>query len=122
MVSDDGYCTLAEVEEESKLDYSSIDSTAFSDTNVEATITIQEQKINGYLKVSSAETITDGIQMCTIMLSVSALYKQIKTLYPDNTINIKYLADLDYLKFYLGESSNKRDFGLVTGITDRFWS
>ena len=43
MASDDGYCTIGEVEEESKIDYSSIDSTAFSDANVEATITIQEQ-------------------------------------------------------------------------------
>ena len=122
MASDDGYCTTGEVEEYSGIDYSTIDATAFSDTNLEATITIQEQKINAYLKVSAAQTVTDGIQMCTIILSAKSLYKQIKTLYPDNTTNIDYLDDLEYMVSFLGESSNKRDFALKTGVTDRFWS
>jgi len=122
MASDDGYCTFGEIEEYTGIDYSTIDATAFSDTNIEATITIQEQKINAYLKVSSAETITDGIQMCAIILSAKSLYKQIKNLYPNNTIDIDYMDDLEYMRSYLGESSNKRDYALKTGVTDHFWN
>ena len=122
MSSEHSYATIANVENHTGIDYSTVDATAFADANIEATITIQEQKINAYLKVTSAETVTDGIKMCTIVLSAKSLYKQIKTLYPDNTTNIDYLDDLEYMVSFLGESSNKRDFALKTGVTDRFWS
>lgn len=66
------YTTLADVEAFTGIDYSGVDSVAFSDTNVNKTIAIAERMVNAFLGITdstAASTITDGITMATIILS-----------------------------------------------------
>ena len=126
MVSEYGYATLANVEDYTGINYSDISETAFSVGKVDKKITIAERLINGYLKVSAAETVTDGIKSATIVLAAKMLHDNIMELYPEHTHTGKNLfldmSDLEILKNFLGESSNKRDFALIRGVTSHFWS
>jgi len=47
------------------IDLSTIDGTIFSDTNVVAIITAAEEFINSFLGVSTAQTVTNAITVCT---------------------------------------------------------
>ena len=126
MGSEHSYATLGNVENYTGIDYSSIDTTAFSDAKVDKKITIAERLINAYLKVSVAETITDGVKSCTIILAAKMLHDNIKELYPEHyhESHTLYLdmKEIEVLREFLGESSNKRDFALKTGVTDRFFN
>jgi len=69
MASVYGYITLANLESKSSLDYSVIDSTNFTDANVEAVITLAERMVNAHLGVSTGQTKTDGIITATTLIA-----------------------------------------------------
>ena len=73
MASTYSYTTLATIENLTGLDYSAINSTTFADAKVESIITIAERMVNGYLGVSTAQTVTDGIKVATILITVKLL-------------------------------------------------
>ena len=75
MVSTYGYTTLAALEKHAKRDYSAIDATQLSDTNVDDTISDAEVWINTYIGTVFTGTIPPGIVLCT---------KQIAKIFLDN--------------------------------------
>jgi hypothetical protein len=83
------YGTLAEIENLIGLDLSAIDSTAFSDARVEAMITLAERMVNGYLGVTTAQTVTDGIKTATLMISMKMISGKLRML--------GYLEEAEYL-------------------------
>ena len=74
------YATLANIEDFTGIDYSTVDATALSDTRVEKKITIAERLINAYLGVTSAQTVTDGIKTCTVIIAAKLLDDNLKHL------------------------------------------
>ena len=74
MASVYAYATLAKVENYTGIDYSAVDSVRLSDTHVEKKITMAERMINAYLGVSTAQTVTDSIIVCTIILAAKTLH------------------------------------------------
>ena len=69
MVSVYGYLTLANLELFTGIDYSVVNATALADANVEMNITTAEELINGFLGVSTAQTVTSAISSSTKLLS-----------------------------------------------------
>lgn len=69
MASEYGYTTLAALENYAKVDYSTIDSVAFSDSRVESTITDAEYFINTYVGTTFTDTIPDGIKLTAKMIA-----------------------------------------------------
>lgn len=69
MASTYEYLTLANLEKFTGIDYSTVNSTAFADANVEMIITTAEELINGLLGVSTAQTVTNAITISTKFLS-----------------------------------------------------
>jgi len=69
MVSTYGYLTLANLEKFTGLDYSVVHPTALADANVEMNITTAEELVNGFLGVSTAQTITNAITVATKFIS-----------------------------------------------------
>lgn len=69
MASTYGYLTLATLEKFTGLDYSTINSTALADANVEMNITTAEELVNGFLGVDTAQTVTNAITLSTKFLS-----------------------------------------------------
>lgn len=75
MASEYAYADLAGVENYTGLDYSSIDATALSDTKVDAKITMAEKIINGFLGEDSDITITDGMEVATIIIAAQLIHQ-----------------------------------------------
>ena len=69
MASVYGYLTLANLELFTGIDYSTVDSTALADANVEMNITTAEELINGFLGESTAQTVTNAITVSTKFIS-----------------------------------------------------
>ncbi len=69
MVSVYGYLTLENLELFTGIDYSTVDSTRLTDATVEMNITTAEELINGFLGVSTAQTITNAITVSTKFLA-----------------------------------------------------
>ena len=69
MASVYGYLTLENLELFTGIDYSVVNATALADANVEMNITTAEELINGFLGVSTAQTITNAITSSTKFLS-----------------------------------------------------
>ena len=69
MVSVYGYLTLENLELFTGIDYSTIDSTRLTDATVEMNITTAEELINGFLGVSTAQTVTNAIAVSTKFLA-----------------------------------------------------
>ena len=69
MASVYGYLTLANLEVFTGIDYSVVNATALADANVEMNITTAEELINGFLGVSTAQTVTSAISSSTKLLS-----------------------------------------------------
>ena len=67
------YITLANLESLTGYDYSSIDATKFHDDKVNAMIGVAERMVNGYLGVSAAQTVTDGLYSAVILISAKIL-------------------------------------------------
>lgn len=75
-----GYATLANVEAFTGIDYSVVDATAFSDSNVEYKISMAEYMINAHYGTSTAQTVTNGITMATIMITAILLDENMRHL------------------------------------------
>lgn len=73
MASTYGYTTLANIENLSGIDFSAVDSVAFSDARVEAAITSAEKLINGYIGETADQTDTDGLESCTVYITLKLL-------------------------------------------------
>ena len=71
--SEYSYATVANIEAFTGIDYSVIHATKFTDVNIEKKITIAEKMINSYLGKDGAQTITDGIEAATIIISAKIL-------------------------------------------------
>jgi len=80
MASVYGYITLANLEDFTGIDYSTVNSTAFTDTRVIFNITTAEKAVNAYLGVSTGQTITDGVTTATLILSSKLMNRQMKNL------------------------------------------
>ncbi len=80
MVSEYEYTTLAAVEAFTAIDYSAVDSTAFTAVNIDAKITIAEKMINAHLGVTGAQTVTDGIETATILIAAILLDENMNVL------------------------------------------
>jgi hypothetical protein len=83
MASTYAYTTLVNIENITGIDFSAVDSTAFSDARVEAQITSAEKVINGYLGASADQTDTDGLETCTVYITLKMLRAKL--------INLGYL-------------------------------
>ena len=94
MASEYAYTTISGIENLTGIDYSTVDSVRLSDTHVEAKITLAEKMVIAYLGVSSAETVTDGVELATIMITAKLLHA--------NLIGLGYREfeqdGLDYVK------------------------
>ena len=125
MVSEHEYAALADVENFTGIDYSAINATKFTQTTIDAKITIAEYMVNGYLVTSADQTTTDGIKAATIIITAKILHNNLIELgvhdKEEHTLEIIDMSIPTILRMFLGESSKKRDFALITGITDRFW-
>ena len=75
MASTYAYATLADIENFTGIDYSAVDSTAFSDVRVDATITMAERMVNAYLGITdkTADTTTDAMIMATIIITAKLM-------------------------------------------------
>jgi len=76
MASEYAYTSLTNLENFTGYNYDGINSTQFSDARVEATITLAERIVNGYLGVSTAQTVTDGIIVATTAIAAKLMYKK----------------------------------------------
>lgn len=102
MVSTYEYITLAELESDTGIDYSTVDTAFFTDAAVDLTITLAERRVNGYLGVSSKQSVTDAIKSATLTIAGFFMDNQMKHRgyhkdTPFVTINIE-----ETLEFYLG--------------------
>jgi len=104
MASVYGYITLANLEAKSKIDYSTVDATAFTDANVEATITLAERMINTYLGVSTGQTVTDSIITATTLIAERMAWDEMATLgyQEEDAVKFNVYTDAVLLK-YLGD-------------------
>ena len=75
MASEYAYTTLANVENYTGLDYSSIDATALADAKIDAKITMAEKILNGYLGADEDLEITDGMEVATIIISAKLIHQ-----------------------------------------------
>ncbi len=81
MVSEYGYTDLATVEAYTGIDYSAIDSTAFTAVLIDAKISIAEKMVNGHNGVNGAiSTITDGIKVATTVIAAILLDEALNVL------------------------------------------
>lgn len=80
MASVYGYITLGNLENYTGIDYSAIDAVAFTDVKIEKKITDAERLINAYLGVSTAQTKTDSIIICTMLISAKICHDAIMAL------------------------------------------
>ncbi len=92
MVSVYGYLTLANLELFTGIDYSVVNPTALADANVEMNITTAEELINGFLGVSTAQTVTSAISSSTKLLSGWLLNSLMESLgYSNEKVNPIFL-------------------------------
>jgi len=87
-VSEYGYITGDELEAFTGLDYSAINATVFTEALVMGKVSIAERMINSYLGVTTAQTKTDGVITCTMVISAKILHT--------NLIGIGYYTKEDY--------------------------
>jgi hypothetical protein len=110
MASDHAYTTLAAIENYTGIDWSAVDSVAFTDARVDATISLAETIINGYLGQSSILTVTDGITTATILITSKLLHGKAKVLgyqLDDYTpLDLIELSIKDILKMFLHETED----------------
>jgi hypothetical protein len=80
MASTYGYITAATLENFTGIDYSIVDSVAYSDARVEVIITSAEEIVNGLMGVSTAQTVTNAITISTKFLSAWMLWQSMANL------------------------------------------
>ena len=122
MASVYGYATLANVEAFTGIDYSTVDSTAFSDANVEYTISIAEYMINAHMGATGAQTITDGVTITTVMIAALLMDNKMQHLgYHGEEGHIKELIGMDIhqiLTHFLGDVNVGVDAIPMSGAND----
>ena len=115
MVSTYGYTTLEKVEDLAGIDFSVVDSVAFSVTRVDQAITSAEQIINGYLGETVDQADTDGLKTCANFITLKLLQnKMINLGYQDIAANMDMLnlTIPEILKLFLHETQD----GFVASI------
>lgn len=78
MASEYAYTDLAGVEDYTGLDYSTIDAVALADAKIDAKITMAEKMVNGYLGEDEDLTITDGMEIATIIIAAQLIHQSMK--------------------------------------------
>jgi len=109
MASTYGYTTLAAIENLAGIDYTTVDSVAFSDARVEASITAAEQIINGYLGETADQTDTDGLATCANFITMKLLNNKMIALgYQEitNNLDILNLTIPEILGMFLHETTD----------------
>ena len=104
-VSEYGYITGDQLELFSKLDYSTIETTQFSEVNVMGTVSIAERMVNSYLGKNGAQTVTDGIFTATTVIAAKLMAGAVAELGYDNEEQRIDLIDLSIrsiLRMFLG--------------------
>jgi len=104
--SEYSYATTANVEDFTGIDYSAIHATKFTDVKIEAKITIAEKMVNSYLGVDGAQTITDGIEACTIIIAAKILHLNLIELgfhnKDEHTLELVDMSISAILRMFLG--------------------
>ncbi len=80
MVSEYGYTTLEAIENFTAIDYSAVDSTAFTAPKIDAKITMAEKMVNSHMGLNGAQTVTDGIEVATILITAILLDENMNVL------------------------------------------
>lgn len=111
MVSVYGYITLANLEAYATVDYSGL-APAYSDAQVEASISFSERLINSYMLATYTGTIPDGIIAATLELSYRIMYNR---MVDDGAVAGEYRGELrGQYEEKVGKKSNK----YMIAITD----
>ena len=76
-VSTYGYITGDELEDFTGIDYSTIHATKFAEAKVMGKVSIAEKMINSYLGATGAQTVTDGIEAATLVISAKILHQSL---------------------------------------------
>ena len=101
-----GYITGDELEAFTGVDYQTVDATKFDEAAVMARVTIAERLIHGYLGVSTAQTITDGIKSATMV--IAAKFMRLALLEfglrsdQENTVDLLEMSTMTILRTFLG--------------------
>ena len=109
MASTYAYTNLATIENLAGIDFSTVDSVAFTDARIDATITSAEQLINGYIGETSDQTDTDGLETCANYITLKLLgHKMINLGYQEitNNLDILNLSIPEILKMFLDETGD----------------
>jgi len=126
MVSTYGYITIALLEDYIGLDLSTIDSVVFSDAHVDAIITSAEEIINAYIGVSTAQTSTNGLVVCTKAISAKLVFQIFKTLgYDTNLLEAVLFINMptkEILDTFLGESGVGADSIPMSGANNNLYN
>lgn len=72
-VSTYGYITGDQLEEFTGIDYSVVEATRFSEAKVMSRVSAAERIVHGYLGVSAAQTVTDGIMVCVTIIAAKLM-------------------------------------------------
>ena len=104
--SEYNYTTVAKIEGFTGVDYSTKHATKFTDVLIEGKITIAEKMINSYLGKDGAQTVTDGIEMCAIIITAKILNNNLIELgiydKEEHTLEIIDMSILSILRMFLG--------------------
>ena len=100
-----GYITGDELELFSGIDYSTTNATRFSEANVMARVTAAERMVHGYLGVSSALTVTDGIKTSVTVIAAKlmqmALIEYGIAIEEDDLLDLVKMSTLTILRNFL---------------------
>lgn len=119
MVSEYEYITVAELEAYTAIDYSVIDA-SFTNTVIEAQISIAERTANDLAGTSYA-TAPDDVVAATYLMAKRLMNNLIIEFgYGSEGETVAQVVD-DIVLGLLKETSAKYDYKLKTGVTDRFW-
>lgn len=128
MASEYAYASITDIENYTGIDYSAVDSVRLADGRTEKKITIAERMVNAYLGVSVAQTVTDAVKMCTIVLAAKMLHNSLKELgYHEGEGDVIYInmTEAQLLDFFMnrdvavesipmtGASYHKSDSGMI---------
>ena len=109
MASTYAYTDLATIENLAGIDFSGVDSVAFSDARIDAQITSAEQLINGYLGETADQADTDGLETCANYITLKLIgQKMINLGYQDiaNNLDILNLSIPEILEMFLEETTD----------------
>jgi len=124
MASTYAYAALADIENFTGIDYSSVDATAFTDARVDATITIAERMVNAYLGITdkAADTTTDAMIMATIVITAKLMDNKMNVLgYSSENAEGEQLIDMStrsILSYFLDRNEDMVDAIPMSGANN----